>query len=84
MDQYIEAIEKFISIVHSAKTRSGVPFIWESFFLGGNDKVTLVKGKVFLEEAANSIQIPFEMHWDLKGTALILGSRYDLIIEDPF
>lgn len=81
----LETLEKFILFTKTAQTRCGVPFSFDFFKHGTSEKEPdTAKGKVFKKGSSEGIALPYEMEWDLKGNALLLGTQFDLILEDPF
>jgi len=82
-DQF-KRIEDFFIFSKAAATRCGTPFLCETFALekGRADDIT-VKGKVFVK-GTSSVEVPVAMEWNLEGTALQIGSHFDLITEASF
>lgn len=81
----LETLEKFILFTKTAQTRCGVPFSFDAFKSGSSEKEpATAKGKVFKKGSSEDIELPYEIEWDMKGNALLLGKQFDLILEDPF
>jgi hypothetical protein len=80
-----KSIEDFILFSKAAQTRSGAPFICETFAMSEqkNNPIT-AKGKVFVKGTTDGIELPIEMTWSMQGNALSIGDRFDLIKEEPF